>query len=82
MALVPLKRVFEMLDACAPGYTATETVHHYRICYQQRTYATLPLGAHGPRHNPEIERGHVRRMIRHLQLDPSCVNQFFPGLLK
>lgn len=71
-----------MLKECAPRFTATETRHHYCTRYNEQTYPTLPLGEHGPRHNPEIKRGHVRQMARQLQLDPTCVNRFFPELLK
>ena len=81
MALVALNDVWAMLKKCAPGFTATETTHHYCIRYNQRTYPTLPLGEHGPRHNPEIKRGHIRQMATQLRLDPNCVNSFFDGLL-
>jgi hypothetical protein len=66
-----------MLQRCAPGFTATETDHNYCIRYNGRTYPTLPLGEHGPRHNPEIKRGHVRQMARQLELDPACVNPHY-----
>lgn len=82
MAFVALNAVWEMLAACAPGFTATETLHHYCIRYNRQTYPTLPLGEHGPRHNPEIKRGHIRQMAKQLQLESTCVNGFFPGLLK
>lgn len=82
MALVALNDVWAMLKECAPNFTATKTTHHYSVRCNQRTYPTLPLGAHGARHNPEIKRGHVRQMVRQLQLDPKCVNRFFPGLLQ
>jgi hypothetical protein len=82
VAHVALNDVWVMLRRCAAGYDATETDHHYCIRYNGLTYPTLPLGEHGPRHNPEIKRGHVRQMVRQLALEPDCVNRFFPGLLK
>ena len=81
MAFVALNDVWAMLKECAPTFTATETPHHYCVRFNQHTYPTLPLGEHGPRHNPEIKRGHVRHMARQLKLDPKCVNRFFAGLL-
>jgi hypothetical protein len=60
VAFVALNDVWAMLNACAPGFTATETTHHYCIRYKERTYPTLPLGEHGSRRNPEIKIGHVR----------------------
>lgn len=63
--LVALKRVFSMLDDCAPGHTRRETKHHYWIQYNELEFKQLPLGAHGRRDNPEIQRGVVRKMCRH-----------------
>lgn len=66
--VVLLKDIWAMLDACAPGHTRRATDHNWRVTFNGRIYATLPLGPHGRRENPEIETGHVRAMVRHLQI--------------
>jgi hypothetical protein len=61
---VPLGDVWEMLDVCAPGHKRVERTHHWCLYYKAQTYPTLPKGEHGPRKNPEIQVGHIRRMVR------------------
>jgi hypothetical protein len=65
---VSLKDIWAMLDKCAPGAAVVEKTHHWRVTVGDRVYPTLPKGAHGKRHNPGIEVGHVRRMARHLDI--------------
>lgn len=61
----PLKDVFAMLDACAPGHTRTETNHHWCVRYSGKTFPALPKGAHG-KTNPPIQNGVIKKMSRHL----------------
>lgn len=69
-----------MLDHCAPGHTRKAREHNYAIYYQRRSYPTLPLGKHGKRENPAIEVGHIRQMVRQLELDIDCVKKMLPQL--
>ena len=76
----PLREIWAMLDQCAPGHTRKARVHNYCIYYRDRSFPRLPLGEHGKRTNPAIELGHVRQMVRQLQLDPDCVQRSLPQL--
>jgi len=58
---VLLAAIFEMLDACAPGWTRKDGPHHFRVIYQGRTYPGLPKGEHGRRPGrAEIQKKHVK----------------------
>ena len=70
-----------MLEACAPGFHSEKKKHRRWITYDGRTSRDLGLGKHGKRSNPEIFVGQVRQLARLFELDPKCVNKFFPGLL-
>lgn len=70
-----LKDIWAMLDVCAPGHQRRQTDHAWRVTFNGRTYATLPLGPHGRRENPDIETGHVRAMVRHLQIAGCAARQ-------
>jgi len=72
---VPLKELWAMLAACADGHAVTPTTHHYRVDYNGKSYYRVPKGAHGAR-NPEIEAFHVRKVIRHLGIDPKCASKY------
>jgi len=78
--LIRLATVFAMLDECAPGHTRRSTRHHWRVNWGGKSYHALPQGGHGER-RPEVERGHVRKMARELELPAECVNRHVPGLL-
>jgi hypothetical protein len=77
---VPLKKIWELLDQCAPGHTRKARVHNYVVRYNGKTYPTLPLGQHGKRENPPIQIGHVRQMVRQLGIDRDCVQRLVPNL--
>jgi hypothetical protein len=64
---IPLKDVWAMLAQCAPGHTIDTHTHHYWIRYNGRLYPTFPKGEHG-KTNPPIQRGHVKRMARFLDI--------------
>jgi hypothetical protein len=53
-----------MLEHCAPGFTKTETDHHWCVRFGTKTYPSLPLGKHGPRHDPTVQIGKVRKLAR------------------
>ena len=64
-----------MLDACAPGYAIVEKPHKYWVLYNGRTFRALPKGKQGS-DNPEIERGHIKKMIRALGIDQEHARKF------
>jgi hypothetical protein len=72
---ISLKQIWAMLDHCAPGHTRSAKLHHWWITFGEKTYRSLPLGRHGRRANPEIEVGHVRKMVRHLSVS-DCAAKF------
>jgi hypothetical protein len=78
---IKLVAVFEMLDTCAPGHVRLRTDHYWRISYEGKTYPTLPRGAHGAMGNKEIERGHVKRLVRFFGL-MDCARRVLPQLVQ
>ena len=62
-----------MLDACAPGYRIRETTHTDWILYNGRTYYTFPK-------YKEIPVGHIKKMLRTLQIDITRAREFLPIL--
>jgi hypothetical protein len=77
---IPLKQIWRMLDHCAPGYEVTTREHNFLVTYNGLSYPSLPRGEHGKRQNPEIEKGHVRHLVRQLELDPECTKKYLPQL--
>lgn len=77
--MIRLSAVFEMLDLCAPGHQRVAKTHHWRITFAGRTYPRLPLGRHGHRRDSEIQRGHVKQLIRHFGLQ-DCAQRVLPDL--
>lgn len=53
-----------MLADCAPGHTAKETTHNWRVSFGSHVYPNLSKGKHGARKNPEIQIGQVKQMVR------------------
>lgn len=78
--LLPLKQVWAMLKRCAPGHTIETREHNHCIRYNGRTFPNLPLGPHGARTNSETQVGHVKHMVRQLELEIDCVNRELPQL--
>ena len=75
-AVVRLKDVWRMLDACAPGHIRRVSDHYWIVSWNGKSYRSLPKGAHGRRDNPEIETGHVRALIRHLGISAQCAAKY------
>jgi len=63
-----------MLATCAPGHTRKERDHHWVVMFNGRTFPSLPKGPHGKRTNPGIQIGHVRQMVRLLEVE-ACAKQ-------
>lgn len=78
---VKLSKVWKMLDSCADGYEAVEQQHSWRVMYKGRTYPKLQLGKRSSA-TREVELGHVKKMIRHLGIDPECASRHLPQLPK
>jgi hypothetical protein len=78
--LIPLKEIWAMLDRCAPGHRRKAREHNYLITYEQFSYPSFPLGKHGKRENPTVQVGHVRQLVRQLQLEVECVKRWLPQL--
>lgn len=74
---VKLNAVWELLNHCAPGHTKKEGDHYWRIYFQGKTYPNFPTGKHAK--NKEIQYGHIKRMIRHLEIE-DCARTTMPGL--
>lgn len=69
-----------MLDKCAPGHTRKAREHNFLVTFQGTPYPSLPLGKHGRRDNPDIQAGHVKKMVRLFKLKTDCVNKMLPQL--
>jgi hypothetical protein len=76
---VPLKKIWAMLDECAPGWKKIERTHNWVVQYNQITFPRLPKGDHGARNNPDIQVGHVKQMVRLFQIVP-CAQKKIPTL--
>jgi hypothetical protein len=78
--VVKLSLVWAMLDHCigATNYTRRESAHHWRVTRTSdgRLFPRLPLGPHGKRTDPEIEKGHVRKMARFFLIEDCAENYF------
>jgi len=72
---IPLKTVWAMLADCAPGHTRRLRTHNYSIGWNSLTYRGFPKGEHGDS-NPEIERSHVRRLVRFFSIQ-KCAEKHF-----
>ena len=75
---VPLRDVWRMLEACAPGYSVKPTTHYYCIAVGAKTYPAFPKGGHGMT-NPPIQVRHVRKMPRFLGI-LACACRQLPAL--
>ena len=76
---VRLSAVFKMLEHCARDFTKRERVHNWVITFQEKEYPSLPKGPHG-KPDPEIEKGHIKKMIKKLGIDMECAKQYLPLL--
>ena len=63
---VTLGEVWAMLEACAKGHTKVEYKHSYCVRFNNLTYPALPTGRHGTGDNRTIQKGHLKKMARHL----------------
>lgn len=80
--LVELGEVVTMLENCAPGATGRPFGKHRMLFSWQGRVVLLPLGSHSDRGRrqarAELERGHVRKLIRALDVPRECAEQWLP----
>ena len=74
-ALVDFDAVLKMLDGCAQGYQWRLADHFRRVMFNKKTYPSLPKAK-------SIEIGHIRSMVRHLEINQDCATGYIPGLFK
>jgi hypothetical protein len=70
-ASVFFKDIEAMLNYCAKGSEWRLATHSRIIRYNGKVYPSLPK-------HDSIEMGHVRKMIRYLQIDLECAKGFLP----
>ena len=58
-----------MLKKCAHGFSVRLTGHHRRIKCNGRIYPSFPKHDH-------VEVGHVRKLIRNLNIDKDCALEY------
>lgn len=68
MAQIQLRKIFAMLEVCAPGHERTETKHHWAIRYRGTAYRRLPKGQHSRQRSlrGDVNSFHVKAMCRRL----------------
>lgn len=78
---VKLKKVWKMLDRCAPGHEVVEQPHLWKVMYKGKTFPSLQLGKRSS-NTPEVELGVVQKMVNHLGIDQECAWRNLPQLRK
>ena len=73
-----MSKIRKMLDECASGYSIEKKEHKQWVRCNEKTYH-LPKGEHSTK-DPEIEKGHIKRMVNHLEIDLECAKQHLPIL--
>jgi hypothetical protein len=65
---IAFKAILKMLEECAPGFSMMPRTHNFVVTYRDRTYHRLPRGPHGKRKNFPVQMGHVRNLVRTLEI--------------
>jgi hypothetical protein len=73
--MVTFKEFKEMLKHCAPDVTIKTTDHHNWIERGTLAYKSFPNWGHGGDKN-EIENGHIRKVVRLLNIPKDCAKQY------
>ena len=68
-----LKKIRDMLDGCAQGFSIENKKHRFWVKFKGKKFL-LPKGEHGKK-NPEIEKGHIKKMIKQLEIDLECAKE-------
>ena len=72
-ATASFRDVRRMLEDCARGFTLRMATHSRVVTYNGRVYRSLPK-------HDDIELGHIRKMIRYLQIGRDCVAKHIPAI--
>jgi len=70
-ASVAFSDVETMLKHCADGYTLRIATHYRIVKYNGKVFRSLPK-------HDTIELGHLRKMVRYLEISRDCANNFLP----
>lgn len=62
-----------MLDHCADGAKVRPSTHSRVVHYNGKVYRGLPK-------HKEIELGHIRKMVRYLEIDRDCAKKYIDNL--
>jgi hypothetical protein len=65
--------ISRMLEESAPGSTVRLATHSRVVKFNGKTYPTLPK-------HDTLELGHVRKMVRFLEIPRDCAQKHIPGL--
>ena len=81
MPQAPLRKVFRMLDECAPGYTSVETDHHWAIRFAECKPFRLPKGEHSRQAalTGGVHIGTIKSMCRRFGI-MDCARRVLPQL--
>jgi hypothetical protein len=71
-ASAPFRAVVQMLEDCAKGSTLRLATHSRVVEYNGKVFRHLPK-------HDDIELGHIRKMVRFLQIDRDCVRRHIPN---
>jgi len=70
-ASIAFSEIETMLKRCAPGATWRMATHSRVVIFDGKTYRSLPK-------YDLVELGHVRKMIRYLNINRECAGEFLP----
>jgi hypothetical protein len=74
-ASTPFSQVEKMLKECAPGSTICLATHSRVIHFGNKVYRVFP------KHDP-VENGHIRKLVRFLEIKTACAAKYLPGVIK
>jgi hypothetical protein len=69
---VDFDEIGQMLEDCAKGYRIRLATHSRVVHFNKKVFRALPK-------YKDIEIGHVRKMVRYLEIDKECVKQHIGG---
>jgi hypothetical protein len=67
-ASVAYSDILRMLEKCAVGSNVRLATHSRVVSYNGKVFRDLPKFQN-------IELGHIRKMVRHLGIDPDCAKK-------
>lgn len=80
---IQIKKIWELLDACAPGYKKyPHGDHKWDVHFGTKRFPRLPLGGHGRKRKvgrADVELGHMRAMCRQFGIT-ECVAKLCPQI--